>query len=81
MAELEKTSSILHEHDEKCVGDQDYGESSEEVATKRKTERRLVKKQDLTMLPLLAMCFFFGYVVSEARVIFSRLTNVANSST
>jgi hypothetical protein len=70
MADLEKTSSILHEHDEKCLVDQDYGESSEEVTIKRKTERRLVKKQDLTMLPLLAMCFFFGYIVSDARAIF-----------
>jgi hypothetical protein len=38
-------------------------ENTELVATKKKIEKRLVLKQDLTMLPLLGLCFFFSYVV------------------
>ena len=32
---------------------------------KTKPERRVVLKQDLTIVPLLSMCFFFAYLVSS----------------
>ena len=61
MADHEKSPPALHEHAEKSV--KSDAESPESLAIRRKIERRLVWKQDLTMLPLLAMCFFFSYVV------------------
>jgi hypothetical protein len=66
MANLEKTSSVMHEHNEGYDCGQERGVQSQQYASKRKAERRLVLKQDLTMLPLLAVCFFFGYVVCQA---------------
>lgn len=48
------------------VDDQKTGADPDtSLAIRSKVERRLVWKQDLTMLPLLAMCFFFSYVVSD----------------
>lgn len=40
-------------------------EDVESLATRKRIEKRLVWKQDIIMLPLLAMCFFFSYVVSS----------------
>ena len=60
MAIKEKSLPVLHEHAEKSITD---GATLTSLALKRKVERRLVWKQDLTMLPLLAICFFFSYVV------------------
>lgn len=47
------------------------------LAARKKIERRLVLKQDFTIIPLLALCFFFSYVVSlepdSGRLTFSLL--------
>ena len=59
----EKSTPVLHEHAEKSINSHEEEESMESLAIRRKVERRLVWKQDLTMLPLLALCFFFSYVV------------------
>jgi hypothetical protein len=59
----EKFPEILHEHSEKLSATFEDGETRESLAVKQKIERRVVWKQDLTILPLLAMCFFFSYVV------------------
>jgi hypothetical protein len=47
-------------------GSKDLGlEGAESLAARKRIEKRLVWKQDIIMLPLLAMCFFFSYVVSS----------------
>lgn len=64
MADDEKTVLGLHEHAEQPGAAGAAAEDPpESLAARRKMERRLVWKQDVTILPLLAMCFFFSYVV------------------
>ncbi|KAJ9606354.1 hypothetical protein H2200_009315 [Cladophialophora chaetospira] len=67
--DYEKASPELRENAEKSHNSVDEVEVPESLAIKRKLERRLVWKQDLTMLPLLAMCFFFSYVIGNARIL------------
>lgn len=55
----EKSLSSLHEHAEAPL-------DVAVPAVRGKAERRLVWKQDLIILPLLAFSFFFAYVVSGA---------------
>ncbi len=64
--DTKKPAPELHEHAEKSISSHEGEEVSESLVIKRKVERRLVWKQDLTMLPLLAICFFFSYVVRVA---------------
>lgn len=55
---------IPHQHVEQHSGLGDSSlENAESFAIKKNIEKRLVWKQDLTMLPLLGLCFFFSYVV------------------
>ncbi len=68
----EKPAPFLHEHAEKSVNGHEEDESPQSLAIRRKVERRLVWKQDLTMLPLLAVCFFFSYVVRIGNLALSR---------
>lgn len=78
MAQDEKPVSVLNEHAETPLDDLERRPSrSLSQSARRKIERRLVWKQDLTILPLLAICFFFSYVVRmhlDLLVMFS-LTN------
>ena len=48
------------EEDSKSTGDRNEGDAR----VRSKEERRVVLKQDLVILPLLALSFFFAYLVS-----------------
>lgn len=55
----EKSVTSLHEHVKDSL------DVAAVPAVRGKAERRLVWKQDLVILPLLAFAFFFAYVVSD----------------
>jgi hypothetical protein len=67
MAGIEKLTPVALEHAEDPISCHKDEETLGSSAARRKAERHLVWKQDLTMLPLLAICFFFSYVVRKAR--------------
>lgn len=84
MARDEETTTEMHEHHEVVIaGDTDLVEKVIGIDTdvrmrqkKSKEEKRLVRRMDMLLLPLLSGSIFFAYLVSWPQYPYFRLVSI-----